>query len=58
MGRKGAARPKRKDRRVSAHGRAYIQSTFNNTIITVTDSEGGVLSWSSSGSAGRRAAGF
>jgi small subunit ribosomal protein S11 len=52
MGRKGAARPKRKDRRVSAHGRAYIQSTFNNTIITVTDSEGGVLSWSSSGSVG------
>ncbi len=37
---------------MSASGRAYIQSTFNNTIITVTDSEGGVLSWASSGSVG------
>jgi small subunit ribosomal protein S11 len=37
---------------VSAHGRAYIQSTFNNTIVTVTDSDGGVLSWASSGSVG------
>jgi small subunit ribosomal protein S11 len=37
---------------VSAQGRAYIQSTFNNTIVTVTDLEGGVLSWASSGSVG------
>jgi small subunit ribosomal protein S11 len=37
---------------VSAYGRAYIQSTFNNTIVTVTDSDGGVLSWASSGSVG------
>jgi len=52
MGRKVSAKPKRRDRRVSAYGRAYIQSTFNNTIVTVTDSDGGVLSWASSGSVG------
>lgn len=52
MARKGGTRPKRGERRVVSHGRAYIQSTFNNTIVTVTDAEGGVLSWASSGSAG------
>jgi small subunit ribosomal protein S11 len=51
MGRRGA-RPKRREQRVVSHGRAYIQSTFNNTIITVTDAEGGVLAWASSGSVG------
>lgn len=35
-------------------GRAYIQSTFNNTIITLTDPEGNVISWGSSGTAGFR----
>jgi small subunit ribosomal protein S11 len=35
-----------------SQGRAYIQSTFNNTIITVTDNEGGVLAWASSGTVG------
>lgn len=33
-------------------GSIYIQSTFNNTIATVTDAEGGVISWSSSGKSG------
>lgn len=33
-------------------GRAYIQSTFNNTLVTLTDLNGNVLSWSSSGSSG------
>jgi small subunit ribosomal protein S11 len=37
---------------VVAHGRAYIQSTFNNTVITVTDAQGDVLAWASSGSVG------
>jgi small subunit ribosomal protein S11 len=37
---------------VVGYGRAYIQSTFNNTIVTVTDVDGGVLSWASSGSVG------
>jgi small subunit ribosomal protein S11 len=33
-------------------GRAYIQSTFNNTIVTITDMEGNVIAWGSSGTAG------
>jgi len=33
-------------------GRAYIQSTFNNTMVTLTDPQGGVLSWGSAGSSG------
>lgn len=34
------------------NGRIYIQSTYNNTIITVTDSRGNILTWASSGSVG------
>ena len=33
-------------------GRAYIQSSFNNTIVTLTDPEGNVLAWGSSGTSG------
>jgi small subunit ribosomal protein S11 len=33
-------------------GRAYIQASYNNTIITITDDKGGVLAWSSAGSLG------
>jgi small subunit ribosomal protein S11 len=51
MGRKGSRSRRRERRNVSA-GRAYVQSTFNNTIVTVTDPEGGVLAWASSGSVG------
>lgn len=52
MVRKAGGKPRRRERRQVSHGRAYIQSTFNNTIVTVTDAEGGVLSWASSGSVG------
>lgn len=52
MARQSAARPKRRERRQVSIGRAYIQSTFNNTIVTVTDTEGAVLAWASSGTAG------
>jgi len=41
MPRKGT-RTKRRERRVVSHGRAYIQSTFNNTVVTLTDQEGAV----------------
>jgi len=34
------------------HGNAYIQASYNNTIITITDPNGDVLSWSSSGKVG------
>ena len=37
---------------VTGTGRAYITSTFNNTIITITNDKGDVIGWSSSGSAG------
>ena len=35
-------------------GVAYIQATFNNTLVTITDLNGGVISWSTSGSRGFR----
>lgn len=35
-----------------SHGRAYVQATFNNTIVTVTDQNGDVLGWASSGGVG------
>lgn len=37
-------------------GRIYVQSTFNNTIITITDATGGVIAWSSSGHQGFKGA--
>lgn len=42
---------KKKGRKLVSEGRAYIQSTFNNTIITVTDLRGNVIAWASSGTA-------
>lgn len=47
---KGKVRGKKKEKRVIVSGRAYIQASFNNTIITFTDPKGNVLSWSSAGS--------
>ena len=35
-------------------GRAYVQSTFNNTLITLTDPQGNALAWGSAGSAGTK----
>ena len=43
---------KRKERREVRTGVAHIQATFNNTIVTLTDKTGNVVSWSSAGSAG------
>ncbi len=45
-------RTRRRERKSIPVGRAYIQSTFNNTIITLTDPEGNVISWGSAGTAG------
>jgi small subunit ribosomal protein S11 len=45
-------RPKKRERKSIPRGKAYIQSTFNNTIITLTDLEGNVIAWGSSGTAG------
>lgn len=43
---------KKKVIRPISHGRAYIQATFNNTIVTITDQNGDVLGWGSAGKAG------
>jgi small subunit ribosomal protein S11 len=42
----------RKRERVEPHGKAHIKSTFNNTIISLSDNYGNVISWSSSGMSG------
>lgn len=43
---------KKKEKKNIAEGVAHIQSTFNNTIITITDANGAVISWASSGTVG------
>lgn len=43
---------RRRERRVVAEGVAHVQSTFNNTIITITDTSGNALAWSSAGAQG------
>jgi len=45
-------RSRRRERKSVPVGRAYIQSTFNNTIITLTDSQGNTLAWGSAGTVG------
>ena len=42
----------RKERRVIPQGQAHIQASFNNTIVTITDPQGNVISWASAGTAG------
>ena len=49
---KGKTRIRRRDRKNIPRGRAYIQATFNNTIVTLTDPAGNVISWSSAGANG------
>ncbi len=46
----GKNRVRRRDRKNVPRGRAYIASTFNNTLITLTDPQGNVLAWGSAGS--------
>ena len=46
---KKTVRKKRKDRKHVEKGQAHIQSTFNNTLVTLTDMDGNALSWSSAG---------
>ena len=48
----GAQRVRRRERKNVPRGVAYIQSSFNNTIVTITDPDGNVLTWGSSGAAG------
>lgn len=50
--RKTTTRTKRRERKNIESGVAHIKSTFNNTIVTITDTHGNVISWSSAGSLG------
>ena len=50
---RGAVRkPRRKDKKNIALGQAHIKSTFNNTIVSITDPNGAVISWASAGEVG------
>jgi small subunit ribosomal protein S11 len=45
-------RSRRRERRVIPQGRAYIHSTFNNTLVSLTDPQGNVIAFSTAGNAG------
>jgi len=49
---KKAVRTRRRERKNVAVGQAHIQSTFNNTIVSITDVQGNVVSWGSAGAQG------
>ena len=51
--RRGAVR-RRKERKNIERGAAHIQATFNNTIVTISDTQGNALSWASAGELGFR----
>lgn len=51
---KGKATKRRRERKNIERGSAHIQSTFNNTIVTITDVQGNAISWASSGELGFR----
>ncbi len=53
---KPRANTKRKAKRGVSRGIAHIQSTFNNTIVTISDRQGGTISWASAGTAGFKGA--
>ena len=50
-----ARKPRRRDRKSVPVGQAHIKSTFNNTIISITDPSGAVVSWASGGDVGFKA---
>lgn len=51
---KKVVRTKRRERKHVEQGVAHIRSTFNNTIVTITDTKGNALSWASAGGLGFR----
>ena len=48
----GGRRPRKRERKNVNYGVAHIKSSFNNTIVTITDQDGNVLSWASAGNVG------
>ena len=51
---KGTATRRRRERKNIERGAAHIQSTFNNTIVTISDTQGNAVSWASAGEMGFR----
>lgn len=52
MGRRRGRRKSKKARKNVPHGQAHIYATFNNTIVTMTDLQGGAICWASAGTSG------
>src|SRR5260370_4208253 len=52
MPKKKVVRPRRRERKNVVNGQAHVQSTFNNTIISISDIDGNVISWGSAGAQG------
>ena len=48
----GGRRPRKRERKNVSFGVVHIKSSFNNTIVTITDAEGNVISWASAGNVG------
>ena len=48
----GGRRPRKKERKNVTYGVAHIKSSFNNTIVSIADQEGNVISWASAGNVG------
>ena len=45
-------KPKKRDRKVSTNGVAHVRASFNNTIVSITDMDGAVITWASAGKVG------
>jgi small subunit ribosomal protein S11 len=54
VAKKAAVRPKKRERKNIDRGSAHIHSSFNNTIVTITDPTGNAISWSSAGGMGMK----
>src|SRR5512139_461438 len=52
MAKPKAKKVRKKERKNITHGQAHIKSTFNNTIVTITDLQGNTISWASAGNVG------
>ncbi len=52
MAKASTQRPRRRERKNIVSGVAHVSATFNNTMITITDAQGNVITWSSAGSQG------
>ncbi|MDD2717076.1 MAG: 30S ribosomal protein S11 [Candidatus Wallbacteria bacterium] len=56
MAKKAAKSEKKRDRKLITNGVAHIETTFNNTIVSITDQKGNLIAWSSGGNAGFKGA--